>query len=243
MSYAEKTFRDPNPVKRFFQNRRLADAARLCALQPGVKMVVDFGAGDGELCKRLAAMLPDASIVCYEPHPELLAQARANLSGIDRVSCTDDPAQLPRTAGGLVFCLEVFEHLPGREAEAALGLLEDLLAANGIAVIGVPVEIGVPALYKGAFRMLRRFGEFDARPGNVLAAAAGRPPADRPVVELLPDSYYHLHHLGFDHRRFRQTLAARFTMIRTSASPFRCLGTWINSEAYYAVCRKAGNVS
>lgn len=62
----------------------------------------------------------------------------------------------------LVFCLEVFEHLPSEETTDALRQIYDLLRPDGKLIIGVPVEVGVPALYKVIFRMSRKYGGFDA---------------------------------------------------------------------------------
>jgi SAM-dependent methyltransferase len=237
VTYARKTFSDSNPVKRYFQRTRLRDALRLVENDPAPERVIDFGAGNGELCKFLAAAFPHSEIVCYEPHPDLLAQARENLAGADNVACTDEA---PSEPADLLFCLEVFEHLPEREAGQVAGHLARLLRDGGRAIVGVPIEIGIPALYKGLFRMVRRFGDHDARPGNVLSAALGRPPRMRPVVELLPGSWYHLHHLGFDHRAFREHLDREFRILDLAASPFRPLGTGVNSELHFVVTRRNG---
>jgi SAM-dependent methyltransferase len=230
VSYAAKTFADRNPVKRFVQGRRLRDAVHLAQSLPDPDVIVDFGAGNGELCKRLVRRFPAARIICYEPHPELIQQARANLESIPGVEFCTEASELPRAGADLVFCLEVFEHLPPAESGRVLDQLEKLLRGGGRAILGVPIETGLPALYKGAFRMARRYGEFDARPGHVFGAMAGRPPAERPVVELLPGSHYHLHHMGFDHRVFRRQLLRRFEIEAESGSPFPWLGHWINSE-------------
>ena len=233
MVYAEKTFKDPNRIKRFFQERRLHDALALVREEAAPGLIIDLGAGDGELCKRLAQHFPAARIVCYEPHPELARQARANLRDVPAVEFCSSPAELPGEAADLVFCLEVFEHLPPAETQQVLSLLQRLLGASGRAVIGVPIETGLPALYKGLFRMARRFGEHDARPGNIMRATLGRPPADRPTVELMPGSFYHLHHLGFDLEKFRAELVRYFAVSTASFSPFSRWGRSINSEAYF----------
>jgi hypothetical protein len=160
----------------------------------------------------------------------LLQQARDNLAGLRGIEFTDSISGCPPGSVDLLFCLEVFEHLPVAESEQALHTIGRLLGAAGHAVIGVPVEIGLPALYKGLFRMLRRYGEFDAKPGHILRCAMGRPPANRPAVELMPGAHYHLHHLGFDHRRFRERLHREFRAVRHSVSPLRWGGAWLNAE-------------
>ena len=136
----------------------------------------------------------------------------------------------------LIYCLEVFEHLPKKEAEVALSLICSLLREGGFAIMGVPIEIYLPALYKGIFRMTRRFGEFDATPGNILKSSFGFPPQHRPVSEIAIGWLYHHHHLGFDYRRFRELIKSKPLMImKQSASPISTLGTWFNPEVYFVV--------
>jgi hypothetical protein len=86
--------------------------------------------------------------------------------------------------------------------------------------------------------MTRRYGAFDARPKNVLLAALGMPPQERPVGLLPPDVEVHHEHMGFDHRVFRRALAERFALVKASASPFPVLGTAVNPEAYFVVRKR-----
>ncbi|WP_347888327.1 class I SAM-dependent methyltransferase [Nitrosomonas europaea] len=130
--------------------------------------ILDFGAGNGELCKLIALQFPKAKIVCYEPTPSLMAEAKENLADLPQISFCSDLEKISDGSVELIFCLEVFEHLPEKETKDALGQFDRLLTDNGNAVIGVPVEIGIPALYKGIFRMSRRFNTFDASIKNVL---------------------------------------------------------------------------
>ena len=55
----------------------------------------------------------------------------------------------------------------------------------------------------------------------------------------MPGSYYHLHHLGFDYRRFRKQLNRDFQIVETSASPFPIFGVTINSELHFVVLNHA----
>ena len=236
LSYAEGVFNDKNPIKRWLQRRRLFSAVKLVdASMNNARVVVDFGAGNGELCKLLVGRFPNARIICYEPAPWLLAEAKENLKHISRVefcSCVDEISQY---SVDVVFCLEVFEHIPLQATEKAMHQMRDLLHEDSLAVIGVPVEIGVPALYKGLFRMSRRFGAYDASPKNVLLSTLGMPPKDRPLSEIAPGITVHHVHTGFDHRAFRKLIANEFTLKRSSASPFHFLGTALNPEAYFVV--------
>ena len=236
MSYADITFCDRNPIKRWLQQRRLTDAIRLTAHFQNITTVLDFGAGNGELAKRLGLFFPQAQIICYEPAPDLMAEAKKNAEQFQQINFVTDLATVNKESVDLLYCLEVFEHLPKNETEAAFSLIGSVLRYGGIAVIGVPIEVHLPALYKGVFRMTRRYGDFDATLVNVLRATIGFLPQCRPVSEITQGWHYHPHHLGFDYRRFGELLKSQpLVILKRSASPMPVLGAWINPEVYFIV--------
>jgi SAM-dependent methyltransferase len=242
MAYADLTFRDPKPVKRWLQRRRLATAAKLSGRWGGSpKVICDFGAGNGELLRLLSEKYPEARLVCYEPAPSLLDEARQRLADDPRVEFRQEVDSLADGSFDLLSCLEVFEHLPPEETSAALSAIGRLLQPGGVVVIGVPVEVGLPALYKGMFRWARRRGSYDTHGKNVLSSTIGRPPRDRPIVEIAPGIRFHSFHMGFDHRTFRRMVEERFTIVDVSASPFRFVGTWLMPEVTIVVIREAGS--
>ncbi|WP_019141913.1 class I SAM-dependent methyltransferase [Noviherbaspirillum massiliense] len=238
MSYAEITFKDKNPVKRWLQRRRLVSAVQAVSRFKAPAVVCDFGAGNGELCKLLSRKYPNARIICYEPVNDLLLQAKENLSSIPNVEFHANLGSIQRMSVDILFCLEVFEHLPLKETEDALQQIDDCLKDRGLAVFGVPIEIGLPALYKGCFRMLRRFGEYDANPKNVLYSLIGIPLLNRPTAEIAPGFQFHFHHTGFDYRRLKNHLRKQFELLFVLCSPFPVLGRWLNPEIYFVTQKK-----
>jgi len=237
MLYSDFTTNDPNPVKRFLQRRRLADAVALIE-DRAPKVILDFGAGNGDMCKALAARYPDSRIICYEPAEQWRIEAIGNLRGLRNVSVAATIDGIQAQSCDLVLCTEVFEHLPPATTQDAFGQIAHLLSNAGIGIIGVPLEIFLPALLKGVFRMTRRYGEFDATPAAVLRASLGFPPKDRPRHDGAFGLPYHGYHTGFDHRSFTVALAQHFTICSAAGSPVRWLGTWLNAEMYYVVRRK-----
>ena len=239
MAYAEMTVRDRNPVKRWLQRRRFSDALGvLRGVRLGDRLrILDFGAGDGDLLRQMTGV---ASIEAwaYEPTPWLMAEARETLAGLESVNYAESLDSIESGIFDYVFCLEVFEHLPENETGAAIAEIHRLLKPAGSVVIGVPHELFLPALFKGLFRMCRRYGEFDANPRNVLGAVLGRPPRRRPVAEIAPGLPYHYHHLGFDYRALERMLRQRFQLREKWFSPFPVLGAVLNSEVYF-LFRKA----
>lgn len=236
MSYAEITFADKNPVKRWLQRRRLDAAIALCATWPlPIERICDFGAGNGELCKSLASAYPQARIICYEPTAALAGEARKNLSGIASVEVWQNLEGVSPATLDLIVCLEVFEHLPPQETAQALGVMRRLLKPGGALVVGVPVEIGLPALYKGLFRMARRYGAFDANVRNVFASLVGSPPKLRPLSNIAAGIAYYFEHMGFDHRSFKKQLCESFTLRQVAAAPYSWLGAALMPEIYFVV--------
>ncbi len=234
MSYADITFLDKNPIKRWLQAKRLVSAMNLCShLSREPEVICDFGAGNGELIKLLAIRYPNAKLICYEPTPSLLEEARNNLSDIAKVEFYQDITGVALDCVDVVFCLEVFEHLPPDETYDALRKMYDVLKRKGVLIIGTPVEIGIPALYKGMFRMLRRYGSFDATIKNVWLSFLKRPPSERPCSEIAPQFKFHFEHMGFDFRRLKQIISMHFRLREMSTSPISWVGTWIMPEVYF----------
>lgn len=233
MKYADLTINDRNFIKRWLQRKRLADALQVFKQGAASSLtVLDFGAGDGGFVQ-LAHRHVNASFCIYEPTPALMAEARQNLSGVPGITFAEMVDDLPSAAFDYIFSLEVFEHLPEAESKLALDHIERLLKPSGLALIGVPHEIYLPALLKGAFRMTRRLGEYDARAWNIACATLGRPRADRPIGEISSGLRYYYHHLGFDYRCLQHALAERFRLRKVWYSPVPWLGAMLNSEVYF----------
>ena len=241
VSYASFTFADHNPVVRWLQHRRLKVGLKLCVrFCKSPNVICDFGAGNGELCKILSEKYPMASLICYEPESNMLDEARQNLNGVANIEFVQEISDCSLETADVVFCLQVFEHPPPEATSNALSKIAALLKPGGIIVVGIPNEIGVPAAYKGMFRMSRKFGASDANLKNVVLAFLGRPPRERPVREIAPGLFYYPQHMGFDFRRFKTHLSSYFSFLKRSASPFSLLGYWLMPEVYY-VAKKPGH--
>jgi SAM-dependent methyltransferase len=233
MSYSKLTFKDKNFVKRWLQNQRLISALKLLnGSRADTNIVCDFGAGDGEFCKLLSAHDQIGKIICYEPMSHSILEAKENLQGLKNIEFCQEIEKLEPESIDVVVCLEVFEHLPPNETNAALNSISALLKPEGKIIVGVPVEVGIPALYKGLFRMSRRYGEFDANIKNVSRSFLFAPPKDRPVTEIAPRINYHLEHMGFDFRHLKEVLTQHFDLSGITTSPFSLFGSWFMPEIY-----------
>ena len=237
-SYSNITFRDKNPVKRWLQYRRMTTAVNLAlsTQAQGVESFLDFGAGNGELIKVASAAYPKAHFYCYEPTPSLAEEAESNLSSIKNVKFFNSLDEITGRSFNLIFCLEVFEHLPNFESSQALQAIDSLLYPNGTAIFGVPVEIGIPALYKGLFRKSRRKDTFDTDTKNIFNSVIGLPPNQRQISEIAPGIAYYFEHMGFDYREFEIALRAKFKVVAKSFSPWN-FGA-LMPEVYYVAQQK-----
>ncbi|MBD3225018.1 MAG: methyltransferase domain-containing protein [Caldithrix sp.] len=239
VNYAALTTGDRNRVKRALQNRRLAHSTRVFKMRHPrtISTVLDFGAGNAELVRRLALRYPHIQFTAYEPAADLYEQAQTNVKDMDGVQVVQQMHDLAADYFDLIFCMEVFEHLPPAQTEQALQNMVHSVKADGRVIIGVPNEIYTAALFKGLFRMTRRYGDVDAKPGSVLRAALGFPPSDRPVTTIGDGLPYIARHMGFDHRRFRRRLQQYFIIEKKYGSPFPRLPSAFNFEQYF-ICRK-----
>lgn len=238
MSYADITFSDRNPIKRWLQRSRLDTALALGLPMPDrLWTVCDFGAGNGALCELLIQQSSNVQVSCFEPSPGLMAEAKELLGDRPGLRYVLNSSDIDESSLDVLFCLEVFEHLPIDEMQIALLEIQRIIKSDGKAVIGVPVEVGIPAAYKGLFRMTRRHGSFDATLKNVLKAIAGFPPKERPIAEISPGLRFHFEHMGFDFREFAQILSKYFSVERRTYSPIPLMG-FLMPEVYFVVSKR-----
>lgn len=235
MNYADITLNDPNVIKRYLQRSRFNSALKLYPFTKAPLKVLDFGGGDGELCLRLNGIDSHSSYTCYEPTPSMFKQAKSKLSSSENITLIDSLTTIESNSLDVIYSLEVFEHLPEKTSADALDNIYALLKPGGSLIIGVPNELFLAALYKGLFRMTRRYGQHDAKLANILPCVVGKPPKVRPAWDISPGNEYHFHHLGFDHRVLKRALKTKFGHCKQVCSPFPFIGTWASPEVYFLV--------
>src|SRR5258705_9964676 len=102
-TYEQITFSDSNPIKRWLQKGRLTYAVAIAESLPPPNVIMDFGAGNGRLCRLLASRYPHARIICYEPSDDLMAEAKANLADVKGIEFLSDLEIVENGAVDLVF--------------------------------------------------------------------------------------------------------------------------------------------
>ncbi|MBI2893469.1 MAG: methyltransferase domain-containing protein [Deltaproteobacteria bacterium] len=123
-----------NPVARALMGGFLRSLGELLPRSPP-RRVLEIGAGEGEIGRRLRARYPDASIVAVEYSPRLAADAHRR-TGLPYAAQSATQLGLRSSAFDLVVMCEVLEHLT--DPEAALG--EVARVASGDVVLSVPRE-------------------------------------------------------------------------------------------------------
>ena len=110
LSYAERTRDDTNAIKRFIHNDRFDFATSIFKKLAGKRPLstLDFGAGDGELIRRLADLTSE-DLVAYEPAPTFQASLAQNLSRSLGTRIVSNLNQITDQFD-IIFCLEVLEH-------------------------------------------------------------------------------------------------------------------------------------
>jgi len=240
MSYAGLTIKDSNVIKRYLHRNRYRQALTgLRNYPPSFSgNILDFGGGNGELCKYIYGKFPNAKIVLYELTPSIRAEAIDNLKEYPEIEIVGDVKDIPLPEFDIIFCLEVFEHIIEEQYSLLFNEFIKLMSDESLLIIGVPVEVFLPALLKGIFRMCRRYGAYDANIRNVLKCMIGKPPQKRIRGTIENSLPYYYEHLGFDYRVFQYELSKYFNIVKSYGGPIAFLTPSLNFEKYY-MCKKS----
>lgn len=221
MPYSEWTYNSSNPIRRFSHRRRFIQLDRLLKrhLQPGMDML-DFGCADGHLISILSADSPAGCTYCgYDPYPDRSAHPEVTI-----YDNFDDILSSGRTFD-VVTCLEVLEHFSPHMQRLLLKQIRSVLKPGGTLIISVPVENGMPGVFKG---LVRKLTDPRLRPQYSLRNL-WRTMLALPLPEFRAGDRY-LDHIGFYFKDLKELLEADFEIRDTSHSPFPFLGTPFNSQ-------------
>jgi 2-polyprenyl-3-methyl-5-hydroxy-6-metoxy-1,4-benzoquinol methylase len=222
--------------------RRFAMARRLAAPHAGAALL-DYGCGDGTFLALVADLFPRS--VGVEIDPALVADARARFPAAGRRFLhVDETAALPAGSFGVVTCMEVLEHCTPAMVERVVGELRRLVAAEGVAIVSVPVETGPGLLVKQVARAVAGWrgvaGYRDREryaPAELarMVFAGRRSEIPRPVYETrfadgAPNRYHG--HKGFNWRRLAARLEGDFHLRDLRYSPLPVPGGLLASQVW-----------
>jgi hypothetical protein len=140
--------------------------------------------------------------------------------------------------------MEVLEHVT--DPASSVERLARLVAPGGRLLVSVPVETGLPLLFKQAARRVagwRRIGDYPGvtpyTAGELCAGllAGRRQHIKRPVHTGDGGEQFH-DHKGFNWMRLRETLSEKFHLERTLGSPVAWLSPHLASQAWFLARRR-----
>lgn len=245
--YAQKQIHSRARLIAWSHQRRFKTALALARSFAG-KRVLDYGCGDGTFLGLLmGATVAPAFAVGGEIHQHAIEDCRQRFAGQPGLSFVQIDELRRETAGSFdaIFCMEVLEHVV--DNTPLLDDFERLLAPDGLLVISVPIETGVPLVVKQVVRRVagwRGIGHYPGTMGysgrelvaSVLAGPTQHIP--RPVFVGEDGTRFH-DHKGFNWNVLKSTLGARFDLVRTLTSPFGWLGPQLGTQMWFIVRRTA----
>lgn len=240
--YARKQLFGRRGLMAWSHGRRFRTARRLVEPYAGASLL-DYGCGDGTFLALVRDLFPRGTGA--EIDPALVADARERFgAGGPRFLHVSELGALAPGSFGVVACMEVLEHCTAETAEAVIGELRRLVAADGIVLVSVPVETGPSLLVKQAARAVagwrgvagyrEREGYRPAELARMVFAGAGTA-VDRPVYETrfadgAPNRYHG--HKGFNWRRLAARLERDFHLRDLRFSPVPLPGGLLASQVW-----------
>lgn len=244
--YAKKQLFSKDRLIAWSHRRRFEVGLRLARMYSANSRVLDYGCGDGSFLSMLVeggGGAPRAA-VGVELSEELVEECRRRLGGrpgLDFVVAAELEEPEHRGAYDLVVCMEVLEHVV--DAAPIVARLARVLAPGGRLVVSVPVETGLPLLFKQAARRVagwRGIGDYPGTSPYTLGelwaglVAGPRQHIMRPVHTAADSTRFH-DHKGFNWMRLRETLAESFGVERVLGSPVAWLPPHLGSQAWFVL--------
>ncbi len=248
-TYREATYESPWRLIRYAHLNRLDTAIELItASRP--KVVVDYGAGDGELVAQLLRDPRAASVelaISYEPLTIKLELAEERFTKEPRAAAAGSFDQIDDRLDGratdVVSCLGALEHFPLVERQRFYLFCARRLSPHGRVVIDVPVEIGPSLVIKTlGRRVLKRRGREYAR-GELIRAVFGAETIDPDRFDPDSNVEFLFTHKGFDHRPFLRELDDFQDVIDVTPTPVRWLPGWLCNQEMLLLSRPRPDVS
>lgn len=244
--YAAKQLYSRDRLVAWSHRRRFETGLRLARQFQG-RRVLDYGCGDGTFLALLheSGIAPSA-VVGAELDDVQVDDCRRRLghlpaTGFELIAALDRPEH--QRAYDVVVCMEVLEHVVN--VDAIVDRLWRVLADDGMLVVSVPVETGLPLIVKQIVRRIAGWRGIGDYPGTspytwrqmaASVCAGRRAHMTRPVYEGATGVPFH-DHKGFNWKALRDRVAARFAIESIVASPIAWVGPALATQVWF-VARK-----
>jgi SAM-dependent methyltransferase len=205
--------------------------------------VLDYGSGDATFLSMLMnCPKTPREVVGAELNEDVIADCRLRLRHLDRVSFVsiaelNEPKHL--SAYDAVICMEVLEHVV--EVEDVIETLSRLVKPEGKILISVPIETGLPFLFKQVMRRIagwRGIGDYPGiapytmREFGASVFAGPRQHIARPIHTNGGSESFH-DHKGFNWMALRLRLSQRFELEQILTSPVGWLSPHLASQVWF----------
>ena len=220
--YEQQTLSHPNPVARYaHQARYRKSLALLTRLVPEGGTILDFGAGEGELLHRLAALRTDIRLLAVEPYMKIKYPEILNLRSLEKVE---------NDSIDLLCAFETLEHISGQQVDIFVAQAIRICRTDAKIVVSVPIMHGPLLPLKELSRciLFRRLSEYSL--AELMRGVCG--------LRIERASNLQLSHKGFDYRLLRDRLGASFKAIEEFYSPYQKLPWWCNSQVFFVFAPK-----
>lgn len=238
MGYAQIEIGTPYPFDAPKNKQLLSAALQTIPSEVSCRTLLDYRGGEGEFSRQLAAKYPFGRVCCYEPLLVQRMEARRHLTGIENIELISKIKSMPKESIDIIFCLEVLEHYLVSETLLALELIKSILKSEGLLILSLPIEVGIPALKKGIVRRRTRPGEWDTDLLRIFFASLGLTPHIRPVSRLGDSFPFHLHDFGFDYRKFVKQIERDFRIVEKNYYPLGKWGALMNTKVILTLMKK-----
>lgn len=240
--FAKKQLFSKSALIRWSHRRRFEVAVAKSAAFAG-KRVLDFGCGDGTyLAMLLESPYAPSSAVGAELDATVVAGNRDRFAGRPELKfALQSDLEHPDQQGSFdaVVCMECFEHMT--EPDRYLDMLAGLLRPGGRLLLSVPVETGLPVVFKQVVRRVagwRKIGDYASTLpytwGELTKSVFAGPEQHIARVFHPGNNGVTFHcHKGFNWMTLRDRIARRFTIDRISASPIEWLSPHLASQAWF----------
>src|SRR3989338_5895650 len=229
MNYRDHTFNCPSFIKRYAHQKRLNIAFRLLGLDQG-ESFLNYGGGNGSFAEYVIKKMPSSEVVVFEPVEAMYHQIKNTINVVTNLK------DISSFRYNKIACLEVLEHLSQNEQMKTLKMLSGLLSENGKIIISVPIETGLPSIFKAFFRIFVTKNEKLSLAGIIKSLFSIKQGRSWPIK--IDGMDFISSHFGFDHRIFEESLYKTFNIENKCASPIPFFGTVFNHCIYYVCSNK-----
>lgn len=240
--FAKKQLFSKSGIIRWSHRRRFEVAVAKSAAFAGLR-VLDFGCGDGTyLAMLLESKSAPREAVGAELESKVVNENRERFGGRTNLGFVlQSDLESPTQAGtfDVVVCMECFEHMT--DPDRYLDLLHTLLRPGGKLLLSVPVETGLPVVFKQVIRRIagwRKIGDYATTLpytwGELFKSVfAGSAQHIQRVRHQMGNGGVSHCHKGFNWMNLRDRIAKRFVLDRVSASPIEWLSPHLASQAWF----------